>query len=335
MLENISLKPYNTFGFDQKAQWFTEASSITEILQAFEKAYEEKIPLHILGGGSNVLLTQNLEGIVLKNNLKGISKLREDDDFIWLKVAGGEVWHDFTQYCVNQNWGGIENMSLIPGSVGAAPMQNIGAYGVELQSVFVSLEAIHRKSGEIKTFTKEECDFGYRYSVFKGPEKDLWMITSVVFKLTKRNHQLKTHYGNIEEELKGIENPTIKDISQAVINIRQSKLPNPAELGNAGSFFKNPYISLAQAETLKKAHPNAPTYPVDSETVKVAAGWLIEQAGWKGLIRENHGVHKKQALVLVNYGGAQGQDVYQLSEDIKQDVLKKFHIELKREVNIW
>lgn len=335
MLENISLKPYNTFGFDQKAQWFTEASSITEIIKAFEKAYEEKLPLHILGGGSNVLLTQNLSGIVLKNNLKGITKLKEDENFIWLKVAGGEVWHDFTQHCVAHNWGGIENMSLIPGSVGAAPMQNIGAYGVELQSVFVSLDAINRQSGEIKTFTKEECDFGYRYSIFKGPEKDKWMITSVVFQLTKQNHQLKTHYGNIEEELRGIENPTIKDISKAVINIRQSKLPNPAELGNAGSFFKNPYISLSQAEKLKVEHPNAPTYPVNENTVKVAAGWLIEQAGWKGLVRENHGVHKKQALVLVNYGGAQGQDVYQLSEDIKQDVLKKFHIELEREVNIW
>lgn len=294
-----------------------------------------KSNLLIIGGGSNILLTKDHDGFVLHNNLKGIELLNEDENYYYVRVASGEVWHEFVLHCIENNWSGLENLSLIPGSVGAAPMQNIGAYGVEIKDVFVKLEAMRIDDGSIQSFTAEQCQFGYRESVFKRKLKNEFFILNIMVKLPKVP-QLNTMYGAIEQELEnmGITDPTIKDVSDAVIAIRRSKLPDPAEIGNSGSFFKNPVMPVKKAEELKETYPDLPTYPA-GEKMKIAAGWLIEQAGWKGKTLGNYGVHDKQALVLVNYGGALGTDIYQLSEDIKNSVLDKFGVELEREVNIY
>ncbi|AYD47003.1 UDP-N-acetylmuramate dehydrogenase [Arachidicoccus soli] len=330
--ENISLKPYNTFGINVSANQFAEFNSL-ESLKKLLKNEEKHL---IIGGGSNILFTKNFDGIVLKNGLKGIHLLREDDDFIYIQAAGGEQWHQFVLYCVERNYSGVENLSLIPGCVGAAPMQNIGAYGIELKDVFYQLEALHIPSSAICTFNKEECKFGYRESVFKKEFKNQYVILNVTFRL-KRLPDFHIEYGAIKAELEKmkISNLSIQAISQAVINIRESKLPNPKEIGNAGSFFKNPTISETSFVSLKDKFPQIVAYDLpDTKQKKIAAGWLIEQCGWKGFKQDNYGVHAKQALVLVNYGDANGADILKLSEQIIESVNEKFSIHLEREVNI-
>lgn len=331
---NISLKPYNTFGIDVKAKSFARFGSIDELKDLLRNR-DLETPLFILGGGSNILFTQDLPFFVLKNEISGIEIMDETETRIVLKVGSGVEWHSFVRHTVEKGWGGIENMSLIPGSVGASPMQNIGAYGAELKDTFVSLEALHIESLEIHTFNKEECQFGYRESVFKRALKNQYVIVSVSYELSK-NPKINTTYGAIQSEIEvmGTEEITVETVSQAVMNIRRSKLPDPKVLGNAGSFFKNPVVSKAVFEQIGKNYPDAPHYPQDSGEEKLAAGWLIEKAGWKGKRIGNCGVHEKQALVLVNYGGASGQEIYDLSTLIIADIQSKFGVSLEREVNI-
>lgn len=330
--QNISLKPYNTFGIDVKANRFIE---ITDKLQLKAVLEKNSLPLLILGGGSNLLLTKDFEGLVIKNNIKGIDILEEDNQSIILKVGAGENWHQFVMYCIEKGYCGIENLSLIPGNVGASPMQNIGAYGVEVKDVITKVEAISLTDFSVKEFENQDCEFGYRTSIFKTTEKGEYFITAVTFNLSKTPN-LNTSYGAIEGELneRGISNPTIKDVSDAVIAIRQSKLPDPLEIGNSGSFFKNPVVKESVKNKILENFEDAPHYPQADGTYKMAAGWLIEQCGWKGKRIGDYGVHDKQALVLVNHGGAKGSDIYQLSEDIIQSVQQKFNITLEREVNI-
>lgn len=332
--EHVNLRPYNTFGIEVFAKRFAAFSSVEELSQLLKQRNGD--PLLFLGGGSNVLFTQNFNGLVLRNEIKGIELLEETDEHVLIKAGAGEVWHDFVLHCVDKDFGGIENLSLIPGSVGASPMQNIGAYGVEIKDVFVSLEAYHLESGEVHTFDNKACEFGYRESVFKRKLKDQYVILSVTYQLSKQ-HTINSSYGAIESELKsmGIVSPTIKDISKAVIAIRSSKLPNPAEIGNAGSFFKNPVVDTEVLEKIQQAYENVPNYPAPDGKVKLAAGWLIDQAGWKGETFETYGVHKLQALVLVNYSNTEGSKIYDLSSQIIQDIKAKFGVELEREVNIY
>lgn len=330
---NVNLAPFTTFAVEAKTAYFASFTTIEELKKLLSEVKDRK--LLILGGGSNILFRNNFDGVTLHNKIQGISTVKEDENYIVLKVGAGEVWHDFVLYTLSKGWGGVENLSLIPGSVGASPMQNIGAYGVEIKDVFESLEAVEISSGELRTFSHEECQFGYRESVFKKSLKDKYVITSVSYRLSK-HPVLNTSYGAIENELKsmGILHPTIQDVSKAVIAIRQSKLPDPKEIGNAGSFFKNPIISLSHFEKLKKDYPEIPSYKVSEVEVKVPAGWLIDKAGWKGKTIQNYGVHKKQALVLVNYGKASGEDIYELSEKIIKDIQLRYGIILEREVNI-
>ncbi|RJE74823.1 UDP-N-acetylmuramate dehydrogenase [Reichenbachiella sp. MSK19-1] len=331
---DVSLKPYNTFGLDVVAQYFVEVTTESELKEALEWARETGVEPYVLGGGSNILLTQDVKTLVIKNALKGVTVLEESDTEVRVQVASGEVWHAFVLHSIAQGWGGIENLSLIPGTVGAAPMQNIGAYGVEIKDVFGSLTALDRAHLETRTFAADECQFGYRESVFKKELKGKYIITSVTLVLS-RNAQLNTSYGAINETLteRGIANPTIRDVSDAVIAIRQSKLPDPKVIGNSGSFFKNPVIASAQYEQLKD-HYEIPGYPQSDGQVKVPAGWLIEQAGWKGKRIGAIGVHDKQALVLVNHGGGSGQALYDLAMEIQASVQSKFGIEILPEVNV-
>lgn len=332
--KNIDLKPFNTFGMVAIAREFSRFSSVEELDKILKENKNQDVL--ILGGGSNVLFTKDVNRLVLRNEIVGISIVEQEGDSVLVKAGAGEVWHEFVMYCVNHQLAGIENLSLIPGSVGASPMQNIGAYGVEIKDVFHSLEAYHIASGEIHSFNLKQCEFGYRESVFKRELKDQYVITSVTFRLSK-NPKINSSYGAIEAELKnaGIVNPSIKDISNAVIAIRTSKLPNPAEIGNAGSFFKNPVVEMEVLEKIIVNYPDVPFYPSsESGKVKLAAGWLIEKAGWKGFTDNNYGVHKLQALVLVNYGGATGKQVYDLSTRIITDIDQKFGVSLEREVNI-
>ena len=292
--------------------------------------------LLVLGGGSNILLTKDVDALVLHINIKGIEVVSVYENNVRVRVAAGENWHEFVSWCLDKNYGGVENLSLIPGNVGTAPIQNIGAYGVELKDTFISCEAMNIQTQELRAFTKEECDFGYRNSIFKEELKGQYIITSVIFELSSHQHTVKTNYGAIESKLKndGIENPTIQDISKAVISIRNSKLPNPKVLGNSGSFFKNPVISCSEFELLKIQFPKIPYYKVSETNVKIPAGWLIETAGFKGKTFGNYGVHNKQALVLVNYGNASGKDILELSEKIQEAILIVFDIVLESEVNI-
>lgn len=331
--ENISLKPFTTFGIDKKAKFFTTVGTLAELKSALLVAKEKHLPIFILGGGSNILLTRDIEGLVIKLEIKGIHLVKEEGDQLWVEVGAGEMWHELVLHSISQDWSGLENLSLIPGTVGASPMQNIGAYGVEIKDVFDSLQAMHRETLEMHSFDAEACQFGYRESVFKQKLKDQYVITSVTFRLSK-TPTFHLEYGAIQEVLaaNGVIQPTSRTISNAVIQIRQSKLPDPKELGNAGSFFKNPTIPTAQFDILKAAYPSIPGYP-STEGVKVAAGWLIEQAGWKGKRIGVVGVHAKQALVLVNYGGGTGEEIKRLSEQIQASVLEKFGIHLHPEVN--
>jgi UDP-N-acetylmuramate dehydrogenase len=331
--KNIPLQAFNTFGFNETAEEFARFNSSEELTELLQ--HNKNKPLFILGGGSNILLTKKIEGLVLKNDIKGIKIIEENDDFVIVESGAGEIWHNFVVHCINQNWSGLENLSLIPGSVGASPMQNIGAYGVEIKDVFAYLLAYNIASEKIEKFDAEQCQFGYRESIFKQSLKGKYVICHVAFKLSKKAIK-NTTYGAIEDELNklGISDPSIQDISKAVIAIRQSKLPDPALIGNAGSFFKNPIVPETIVDTLKEIYPDIPNYPSATGMRKLAAGWLIEKAGWKGKSYGNYGVHKNQALVLVNYGGSTGKEIYDLSTEIIRDIKTKFNIELEREVNI-
>ena len=332
---NADLQPYNTFGIKAHAALLGRFSSTAQLRELLAMPDLEGMPKLFLGGGSNLLFTQDFEGAVFLNEIPGIAVVKEDADHVWVRAGAGVVWHNFVLHCVANGWGGVENLSLIPGKVGAAPMQNIGAYGVEIKDSFDSLEAYRLSDGEVVSFDREACAFGYRESFFKRKGKDQYVILNVTFRLTKE-HVLNTSYGNIAQELErmGISKPTILDVSNAVIAIRQSKLPDPAVLGNAGSFFKNPVVPSALAERIKQTHPDLATYPAGEGQVKLAAGWLIEKAGWKGRKLGTHGVHDRQALVLVNYGGATGKEIYELSTAVLSAVRQQFGVELEREVNI-
>jgi UDP-N-acetylmuramate dehydrogenase len=329
----VDLKPYNSFGISTKATHFERFSTIQELQVQLDNRNNHE--LLILGGGSNVLFTKDFNGLVLRNEIKGFEITSEDSTSVIVKSGAGEVWHEFVLKCIDKGFAGLENLSLIPGSVGASPMQNIGAYGVEIKDVFQSLDAFHIETGEIHSFDAEACEFGYRESVFKRKLKGQYIILFVSFKLSK-NPSINTSYGAIECELSkmNISNPSIRDVSNAVISIRSSKLPNPKEIGNAGSFFKNPVVDQSIVDEILKTHPEAPNYPSETGKRKLAAGWLIEQAGWKGKTIDNYGVHKLQALVLVNYGGATGQQIHDLSTAIINDIQQKFGVTLEREVNI-
>ena len=332
---NFSLLPFNTFKIDCKAQWFANFNSVDELEILLSDAKFNNFEKLILGGGSNILLTKDFDGLVLKNEMQGIEKVNETDQHVFIKAAAGVVWHQFVMDCIAHNWAGLENLSLIPGCVGASPIQNIGAYGVELKDVFHSLEAYSMADKKMLSFGLNDCEFGYRDSVFKRHLKNKMAITSVTFKLSKQP-VFKTTYGAIEQELEkmGIANLSIKAISQAVVNIRSAKLPNPAVLGNAGSFFKNPEIDTTKFEQLKADFPSLTAYALANGNYKLAAGWLIEQCGWKGKTIGRCGVHQHQALVIVNYGGATGAEIFDLSTQVMQSVLHKFGVMLEREVNI-
>ena len=336
MQENISLKPYNTFGVDVKSKYFAEVRSLEELIETLKFSNSIKLPLLFLGGGSNILLTKDFEGLAIQLNLKGITEEIIDDNQILVTVKAGENWHQFVMFCLDKNYGGLENLSLIPGNVGTSPMQNIGAYGTEIKDVFESCKVLNLETLEIEVFNLEKCRFGYRDSIFKQEGKGKYVILEVTFRLTRTDHKIDVEYGAIKSELEnlGITNPTIKDVSKAVINIRQSKLPDPKVIGNAGSFFKNPTIPLSQFESLKQKFENIPGFP-NGDSVKVPAGWLIEQAGWKGKQIGNVASHKLQALVIINAtGNATGKEIFDFSTEIINSVKEKFGIELEREVNI-
>ncbi|MCF0049640.1 UDP-N-acetylmuramate dehydrogenase [Dyadobacter sp. LJ53] len=331
---NFSLRHFNTFGLESVASFFAEVSSVEELTEILVDPVWRQSSKFILGGGSNVLFTQNVEALVIHPAIKGIDKINEDEDSIRLKVGAGESWHGFVVHCVEHNYGGVENLSLIPGTVGAAPMQNIGAYGVEIKDVVESVEAVSISEGRKRIFSNAECEFGYRESIFKKALKNQYVVTGVTFVLNKKP-VINIGYGDVQKTLAemNVSEPTIKDVSQAVIAIRRSKLPDPAQIGNAGSFFKNPEIPLEQYNSLKNAFPDMPGYPVSETMIKVPAGWLIEQAGWKGYRQGAIGVHEKQALVLVNYGGGNGNDIRELASTIQDSVEVKYGIRLTPEVN--
>ncbi len=338
--ENISLKKLNTFGVDVSAKYFSEVTSVEELVEVLKQAQSlinsTNQPILFLGGGSNILFTKDYDGLVIQLNLKGISEEKIGENEVLVTAKAGENWHQFVQFCLNKNYGGLENLSLIPGNVGTSPMQNIGAYGTEIKDTFVSCKVLNLENFEVETLNSEQCRFGYRDSIFKQEGKGKYVILEVTFKLTTDNHSIKTEYGAIKSELEnlGIENPTIQDVSKAVINIRESKLPNPKEIGNAGSFFKNPTIPLVQFEALQQKFENIQGYP-NRSFVKVPAGWLIEQCGWKGKQIGNVASHKLQALVIVNAtGNATGKEIFDFSTMIIDSVKEKFGIELEREVNI-
>ncbi len=332
--QNFSLKNYNTFGIEAKAKQFVAVHTLDQLKSVLEHHKNDK--KFILGGGSNMLLTQDIDALVIHVDLKGKKVLKEDENFVWVESNAGENWHEFVLWTIEQDFGGLENMSLIPGNVGTTPVQNIGAYGAEIKDTFVSCDAMNIETQEMKKFTKSECNFGYRESIFKHEAKDKFIITSVVFKLTKCNHKISVEYGDIKAELakNNIKNPTIKDVSNAVIAIRQSKLPNPKELGNSGSFFKNPVISREEFLKVKEKFPDVKYFEISETEVKVPAGWLIEHAGLKGYRKDDAGVHKNQALVLVNYGNASGQEILALSRYVQKTVFDKYGIAIEAEVNV-
>ncbi|MAT67222.1 MAG: UDP-N-acetylenolpyruvoylglucosamine reductase [Crocinitomicaceae bacterium] len=335
IIENYPLLKLNTFGVDVKAKYFTSINTINELIELTKTNVFKDLELLILGGGSNILFTKDFDGLVILNNIKGKEIIDQNQKSIFLKIGAGENWHELVMYCVDNGWGGIENLSLIPGNTGTAPMQNIGAYGVEIKETFIELEALEISSGKIVKFNNSDCEFGYRESVFKNKMKNQYIILNITLEL-KKNPVLNINYGDVKAilESQNIKNPTIKDVSNAIISIRQSKLPDPKKIGNSGSFFKNPIVSLNQLELIKKKYPNVVNYEINENEFKIAAGWLIERAGWKGKKFNNYGIHEKQALVLVNYGLANGMEIFELSEKIILDIKDKFGITLEREVNI-
>ena len=334
--QNVDLLPYNTFGIQATAKYFTTIKSVEEAQRLFTTEVFKREKHLILGGGSNILLTKDFDGLVAKVQIVGKQILHEDDSCITLRVGAGENWHAFVMYCVERNYGGVENLSLIPGTVGAAPMQNIGAYGVEIKKNILSVEAVEISTSDVRYFDNQACKFGYRDSTFKQELKDKFLITSVTLKLTKRDHDFNISYGSIDETLKqlGSEKLSVNAISDAVIYIRSHKLPDPSRIGNAGSFFKNPSIQADLMDFIKKDFPSLPSYPSTDGLVKIPAAWLIEQCGWKGKTFDNIGVHQHQALVLVNYGGGKGEKIWELAMKIKESVKEKFNITLQPEVNV-
>ena len=330
--KNVSLRALNTFGIDAKAERFAEVNSLKALVEIVSKHKD----LFVLSGGSNILLTQDVNKPVIYLNTKGIEVVDKKGDQVWVNCQAGENWHEFVSWCLSQNYGGLENLSLIPGNVGTSPMQNIGAYGVEIKDCFDSLEALEISSGEIKIFRTEDCAFGYRESVFKNELRGKFIIVSVTFQLSSEDHKINDDYGAIKEQLKlhEVGSPTIHDISEAVIAIRKSKLPDPREIGNSGSFFKNPVISKDHFLKLQTEYPEMPHYKLSEEQIKVPAGWLVETCGFKGKRIGDAGVHKKQALVLVNYKNASGDELLSLAKSIQITVAERFGIHLEMEVNI-
>ena len=335
IIANYPLQKLNTFGLDVKAKYFVSINTVNELIELTKTKVFKDLQLLILGGGSNILFTKDFDGLVILNSIKGKEIIDQTQESIFLKIGAGENWHELVMYTVDNGWGGIENLSLIPGNTGTAPMQNIGAYGVEIKETFVELEALEISSGKIVKFNNSDCEFGYRESVFKNKMKNQYIILNITLEL-KKNPELNINYGDVKAilESQNINNPSIKDVSDAIISIRQSKLPDPKIIGNSGGFFKNPIVSLNQLELIKKKYPNVVNYKINENEFKIAAGWMIERAGWKGKKFNNYGVHEKQALVLVNYGLANGMEIFNLSEEIILDIKDKFGIKLEREVNI-
>lgn len=331
--ENISLKNYNSFGLDVKTHFFVECFSIQDIIDFLNIHQDKDLPLMILGGGSNILFSKDFEGYVLRPSIKGIDIVEENEKDVVVRVGAGEDWDEFVNYCVERGWGGIENLSLIPGNIGTCPIQNIGAYGVEVKDVITKVEALDIESLSLISYANSECNFGYRDSVFKTTLKGKQIVTHVTFKL-KKQPEFKLDYGNLVNELKRFEKIDLKSIRQAVIDIRECKLPDPEDIGNAGSFFKNPIIGKETFEKIKIEYPNIPNYDLGNDLVKIPAGWLIEKAGYKGRRDGNTGVHEQQALVLVNYGNATGEEILHLARNIQQTILILFGIMLEMEVNI-
>lgn len=331
--ENFPLRSLNSFHVQARANYFTAFNSVTQLAEALSSHQRQETL--ILGGGSNILFTKDYPGIILKNEIRGIELIREDDDHAYLRAGAGENWHGFVLHCIHRELAGVENLSLIPGNVGASPMQNIGAYGVEIKDVFYELEAFHLRDKKLIVFSAADCEFGYRESIFKTRFKDEFAIVSVTFRLNKKP-LFNTSYGAVEQELQkmNVNELSIKAISQAVVNIRSSKLPDPAQLGNAGSFFKNPAVPIREYESLAEKFPGIPGYPAAHGMIKLAAGWMIEKCGWKGYREGDAGCHALQALVLINYGNASGKQIYALSQRILDSVYKKFSVMLEREVNI-
>jgi len=332
--ENFNLTKLNTFGVEAKAKYFVRVNSEEEVKELINNSSYKNNRVFILGSGSNILFTKDFDGLIISSAIKGISVKEETEDYIFLKVGSGENWHHLVMYCVERNWGGIENLSLIPGQVGGAPFQNIGAYGLEVSDVIEEVNSIDLDTSGSVIFSNQQCQFAYRNSIFKKNNK--YFITSVTFKLTKKNHSLQTDYKSLKEYMvtNKISTPTIKNISDAVIAIRRQKLVDPNEFGNAGSFFTNPIVSSQQLMRLKKEYPTIQYHNIDNEAVKIFAGWLIEQCGWKGKQINNVGVNKNQALVILNLGNATGEDILDFSQKIKSDVFKKFQIQLESEVTI-
>ncbi|MEA3317339.1 MAG: UDP-N-acetylmuramate dehydrogenase [Bacteroidota bacterium] len=331
--ENVSLKEYNSFNIDINCKYYANCIDINQIRAVLSDENLRREKKLILGGGNNILFTKNFDGLVIKPNIKGISLIKETEDSVYVKVYAGEDWDEFVDYCVKNSWYGIENLSYIPSNVGTAPIQNIGAYGVEVKDVIKEVEAIDINTSDINTYNNQQCKFGYRNSIFKMELKNKVIITSVIFKLSKKA-DYKIHYGNLSEELEKYSEINLSSIRQAIISIRENKLPDPKKNGNAGSFFKNPYITKAEANKLKKIYPDIPIYELSNNLVKIPAGWLIEKTGWKGYKENKVGVHKNQALVLVNYGNAKGEDVFNLANKIQGSVNDEFNIRLSMEVNI-
>jgi len=333
--ENASLEHLNTFRIPARAKGLTYVESLEGLDELVRHPRFSEGPRLILGGGSNILFTRDFDGLVVKVNLAGISAV-ESDNHVLVTVCAGENWHAFVQYCIDRNWGGIENLSLIPGTVGAAPIQNIGAYGVEIQQVIEYVDGVDLTTGEHRRLNPQECQFGYRESVFKQQLREKFFVSSITLRMTRKLHHLNTGYGAIREvlERKKIAQPTLRDVSEAVIAIRRSKLPDPAVIGNAGSFFKNPMVPADIAAAIRKDHPSMPSYSIDSQYVKIPAGWLIEQCGWKGKKMGRVGVHEQQALVLVNFGGGNGEEILALATKIQDSVREKFGVSLMTEVNI-
>lgn len=333
--QDVQLGPYNTLNISARARLFASITSVEELQQLLQESPVNTDDMLVLGGGSNILFVGNFPGLVLQMAIKGKEIVKENDSFVWLEIGGGENWHQTVRYVIDKGWGGIENLSLIPGTVGAAPIQNIGAYGAELADVFERLEAVNIESAEVHTFDKEECEFGYRDSIFKRALKGKFAITKVVLKLSK-NPEINSSYGAIQSELekRNISEPTIRDISDIVISIRNDKLPNPEALGNAGSFFKNPVVETEKFKKLQQSYPQIPGYEISENEIKVPAGWLIEEAGWKGKKIGNTGTYRQQALVIVNHGGATAEEILNLAAKIQESVREKFEIDLVPEVNI-
>ncbi|MGC1389909.1 MAG: UDP-N-acetylmuramate dehydrogenase [Bacteroidales bacterium] len=333
--KNISLKKYNTFGLNYRAECLIKIRTEKEATALFNGTIAWKKPLLILGSGSNILFTSDYKGTILYPELGGI-RIEEKDissGYVIMSAGAGLNWDDFVAWSVNKGFGGLENLSLIPGKVGAASVQNIGAYGVEVKDQIIKVKTVNINNGSIRIFTNDECEFSYRNSIFKNREKGNYLVTRVYFRLLL-NPTLKLSYGSLKEEVSKLGAETLKNVRQGVINIRRSKLPDPEITGNAGSFFKNPVVKETVAEKLKKEYPDMPVYKDDEGYTKLASGWLIDRCGWKGKRTGDAGVHDKQALVLVNYGKATGNEIYKLSEDIKKSVLEKFGVNLEREVEV-